>query len=323
MGRYSVLNLGKNADAEWIWKKPKKKIRVHLAGLGDVGGTVLMGLCIAGYNDIETIGIYDLNENLCKRWEMELNQVTVPFQEITHPRVCRINEKNLFSCDVFVFCVAKNVPEVGKENTDVRMAQFKGNAAIVEFYARTAADCNYQGLFLVVSDPVDLLCKSAFLASQEGKYPLYPQQIQGCGLGVMNGRAMYYAQREKEFSIYRKEGRVYGPHGKQLVVADSILEEHYDNENSLRLTELVVNANMEMRNIGYKPYIAPALSSAVYTILLIINGQWNYSACYLDGVYFGAKNRRGSSGIEWEAMELPDLLFERLKYAYEYLKVII
>ena len=325
MCQYTILNLADSKEqrkTEWLWKR-KKTVRVHIAGLGDVGGTVLTGLFLKGGEYIEEIGIYDLNRNLSARWEMELNQVAVPFQEHTHPVVYALEEEELFACDVFVFCIARNVPAVGKEDTDVRMAQFRGNAAIMETYAKAAADCHYRGLFLVVSDPVDLLCKSALLASADGKYPLFPEQIQGCGLGVMNGRAIYYAKKYPEFAIYLKEGRVYGPHGKQLVVADSIVPENYDDVNSRRLTDLVVNANLEMRKLGYKPYIAPALSSAVYTILLIIQGEWNYSACYLDGVYFGAKNRRTGSGTEWESTTLPEALYERIKNAYESLKVIL
>lgn len=326
MCQYTILNLADSKEdrkTEWIWERKKAAVRVHIAGLGDVGGTVLTGLFLKGGDCIEEIGIYDLNKALCARWEMELNQVAVPFQEQMHPVVYALDEKDLFACDVFVFCIARNVPAVVKENTDVRMAQFRGNAAIMETYAKAAADCHYRGLFLVVSDPVDLLCKTALLASKDGKYPLFPEQIQGCGLGVMNGRAIYYAKRMPEFAVYLKEGRVYGPHGKQLVVADSIVPGHYDDENSCRLTDLVVNANLEMRKLGYKPYIAPALSSAVYTILLIINGEWNYSACYLDGVYFGAKNRRTAFGIEWESTELPKILYERIRAAYESLKVIL
>lgn len=326
MGKYTIMDLATHKEkdfSEWKWNLSGKKVRVQLAGLGDVGGTVLTGLFLTGNSTIESIGIYDLDENRCRRWEMELNQVAVPFRINTNPAVYSLEEENLFQCDVFVFCVAKNVPAVGNEDKDVRMVQLEGNSAIVGSYARMAADRNYRGLFLVVSDPVDLLCKAALLASEEGRYPLNPEQIQGCGLGVMNGRATYYATKHPEFAIYLKEGRVFGPHGKNLVVADSIIPEHYNDLNSLKLTELVVNANLEMRKIGYKPYIAPALSSAVYTILLIINGQWNYSACYLDGVYFGAKNRRTSHGTEWETEELPVQLFERIRYAYDSLKVIL
>ena len=67
---------------------------------------------------------------------------------------------------------------------------------------------------------------------------------------------------------FKAEGRVYGPHGADLVVADSLKD--YDDELSRQLTERVVTANLVVRDLGYKPYIAPALSSAALSILLCL-----------------------------------------------------
>ena len=60
---------------------------------------------------------------------------------------------------------------------------------------------------------------------------LEPWQIQGYGLGVMNKRAEYHAAKLAasgitEAALYESEGRAFGPHGRDLVIANSI--EHYD-----------------------------------------------------------------------------------------------
>ena len=93
---------------------------------------------------------------------------------------------------------------------------------------------------------------------------LFSHQVRGFGLGVMQARAMYYAQKEPRFAAFLTEGRTYGPHGADLVVANSI--EHYDDALSRELTERVVQANLEMRRLGFKPYVAPALSSGALSL---------------------------------------------------------
>ena len=70
---------------------------------------------------------------------------------------------------------------------------------------------------------------------------LLPEQVQGFGLGVMNARASYFAKQDDRFSAFLTEGRSFGPHGKGLVIANSV--EHYDDALSRELTELVETAN--------------------------------------------------------------------------------
>ena len=73
----------------------------------------------------------------------------------------------------------------------------------------------------------------------------------------MNARASYYASQNKDYSHYLKEGRAFGPHGEGLIIADSI--ENYNEEISNYLTDKTKKANLEVRSIGFKPYVAPAL----------------------------------------------------------------
>lgn len=324
----TILDLGREKNKtpqtlpefRWLSNADYTKKRIHVAGLGDVGGMVTTALCLVGRKVIRTIGIYDLDPNRCKRWEFECGQIREVGAEQPTPEVCILKENELFDCDVFLFCVARAVPAVGSGVSDVRMAQYELNAPIAASYARKAADCGYMGLFVVVSDPVDLLCQAALKGGLEGSHPLHPYQIQGCGLGVMNARASFYASRIPEFSLYLSEGRAFGPHGKDLVVANSIIPEHYNESVSLELTRRTIGANMEVRAAGYKPYVAPAISSAAYTICRIISGQWNDSAQYLNGVYFGARNRTTRNGIQFEEMPLNPMLYTRLERTYRELE---
>lgn len=293
--------------------------KVHILAMGDVGSTLLIGLGLLGGDCIEEIGIYDFHLALSKRWEHELNQTAWPWEYDRLPAVRVLQEEELFHCDVFVFCASKGVPPVGGGVQDVRMAQLEANAAMIAHYGRLARQCHFTGLFAVVSDPVDPLCQRLFAASnqdEQGQWDfqgLRPEQIKGYGLGVMNSRAAYYAKQDARFAQFLKEGRAYGPHGQELVIADSIA--HYDHALSLELTRLTVNANMEIRELGFKPYVAPALSSAAISLLLTLRGQWHYSSNFLGGIFMGAKNRQTLYGIEQEILPLPEPLYQRLEHA--------
>ena len=322
----SLQNLKRQREAgrrfcpSWLCRMPEERKKIHLAGLGDVGRTTLTGLALLGGDVIDALGIYDLQEAQVRRLELELNQIYDPFGGRRIPPVYGVKEEDLFDCDVFVFCVAKQVPAIGKEQEDVRMAQFEANRKIVSWYAQKAGEAGYQGLFLVMSDPVELLCKEVLLYSRRGRNGLMPEQVQGCGLGVMNARAVYFARREERFQDFLTEGRVFGSHGRELVVANSILTEHYDEERSVSLTEQVIRANLLVRDVGFKPYIAPAVSSGALTILRVLKGEWNYSSNYLGGIYFGGKNRTTECGVEWEEFPLPPALFHRRQESYRKLE---
>lgn len=297
---------------------------VHILGLGDVGGTLLTGLRLLGDKDIEKIGIYDLNEQRIKRWEMEAGQIYAPFSDKAFPRVEGIKKDELFECDVFVFCASLGVPKVGDEKQDVRLVQYEGNSRILNIYGKMARDKGFKGLFAVVSDPVDMLCKSLYVSSNRDEngnmdyMGLAQDQIKGYGLGVMNARAVYYAK--DKYGYFIRDGRAYGPHGKGLIIADNIID--YNVEASNYLTDKATNANIDIRGVGFKPFIAPALSSGALSILATIRGEWHYSTNYIDGVFMGCLNRNTNSGLEIERLNLPEVLKRRIDNTYNYLKEI-
>ena len=127
----------------------------------------------------------------------------------------------------------------------------------------------------------------------------------------MNARAAFFAKRDPRFSSFLTEGRTFGPHGKGLVAANSIT--HYDDELSQELTRLTLKANLRIRELGFKPYVAPAVSSGAMQLLLALRGGWHCGSVNLGGVWFGCKNRFTAYGLELETLELPDNLFSRLQ----------
>jgi len=295
--------------------------KVNIVGLGDVGGVLLAGLRLLGGSCIESIGIYDKNINAIKRWELEANEIFYPFAAQKFPEVSPIREGNIFDCDMFVFCATTGVPSLGEKQEDVRIKQFEGNSKIISHYARKAREKSFKGIFAVISDPVDLLCKAVFLTSNKsrsGEFDfkgLAADQIRGYGLGVMHARAVYYAKQNTETAEYNREGRAFGPHGQGLVIANSLKK--YNESLSEMLTDQTVKANLEVRETGFKPYVAPALSSGSYPLIATMSGKWHYSATFMGGVFMGAKNRLLKSGIEIERLDLPVILLEKIKRSYQ------
>lgn len=326
-GRVRAVNLAHPRFEELTAPLPRpEKVRVNLLALGDVGSTLLMGLRLMGGDVISSIGICDLREGVAQRWEFELNQIQLPGPYDALPPVEIVSPEQLFDGDVFLFCASRFVPDTAVKTGDVRMAQYRLNRELAALYARKARQARYRGLFCVVSDPVDPLCRAVLTESNrapsgEMDYQgLFSHQVRGFGLGVMNARAAYYARKDPCFASFLTEGRSFGPHGEDLVIANSI--RHYDDALSRRLTEQAVRANLRMRELGFKPYIAPALSSGALSLLLCLRGQWHCSSTYLDGVFMGARNRVLPTGTELERLPLPRQLQDRLQTTMDRLRAI-
>ena len=294
--------------------RPQKKsgLTATLVGLGDVGGTLLIALKLLG-RDLSRIAIYDPNEALCRRYEMELNQVLPP-DGAPLPEIAICSQERLFDCDLFLFTASRGVPPVGSDVQDVRMAQFARNREMLAGYARRARETAFGGLFCQISDPVDQLCRAVFLESNRdasGAFDaagLLPEQVRGFGLGVMAARAAYHAKKD---GIDFSGGRVYGPHGADLIVANH--PQNYDEALSARLTQETVTANLRVRELGFKPYIAPALSSAAVSLLRLVRGEVCCSAIPMGGAYFGCRSRTTSAGILTQREALHPALFRKIE----------
>ena len=268
----------------------KPRLRLTLVGLGDVGGTLLTAL--------------------------ELNQIL----DRPEPRIVLRSPDALFDCDVFLFTASRGVPPLGASG-DVRMAQLEANREMLKPYAALARASRFSGLFCQISDPVDLLARCVFLQSNRDETGgcdfrgLLPEQIVGFGLGVMQARAAYMARR---LGADCPRLRTYGPHGAELIVANDPVD--YDAELSAELTRLTVGANLEVRALGFKPYVAPAISSAALSILSLLRGEPFLGAVPMGGVFFGCRSRLTDRGFVPVREDLHPALEARLEKAWKKLR---
>lgn len=191
---------------------------------------------------------------------MELNQIVSPEGERLPP-VEIVSPEEVFDGDVFLFCASRFVPDTSVTSGDVRMAQYQVNRELAVRYAAwpgsgAMEECSAWSAIRWI--PCAGRCWRRATGTRRTRWDgggLFSHQVRGFGLGVMQARAMYYARKEPRFAAFLTEGRTYGPTEPDLVAANSI--EHYDDALSRELTERVVSANLEMRRLGFKPYVAP------------------------------------------------------------------
>ena len=79
-----------------------------------------------------------------------------------------------------------------------------------------------------------------------------------------------------------------------------------------------------MREIGFKPYVAPAMSSGALSLLLTLRGEWHCGSVFMDGIFMGVKNRYTPYGVETELLpHIPDALYGHIVDAAEHLKEVL
>ena len=75
-----------------------------------------------------------------------------------------------------------------------------------------------------------------------------------------------------------------------------------------------------VRETGFEPYIAPAVTSGAIAILENLRGRWQYSSAWFGGAFLGMRNRRTEEGLEIEDLAMDDRLFARIERAYQNLE---
>lgn len=297
--------------------KEEEGRRVAIAGLGRVGGVAatVLALTPGRVSGIRELLISDVDADNQERWLLELDSIAQWRSGDMLPRIRPTTISEVFSrCDVFLFAATDSVPPVGTQG-DVRLVQFGPNRAILWAFLEQARAAHYAGLFLIVSDPVELLAQAAFHDSNRDRSGgftgdgLAPERIAGLGLGVMWGRALACARREGWEQTVARFSAAYGPHGPDVVVFDDV------RKPNLRRSEAMTGAaregNVRIRSLGHLPYVGPGTSSVGLMLPPLLAGEEALASVLLDGVYFGAPARldwgvypapRPLAGKVWEAV---------------------
>ena len=278
---------------------PPRRRCVALAGLGRVGGVAATALAMTPtrVSGIGELLVHDVDAANQERWVLELESIATWRGDDALPRVRPATLGELFSrCDTFLFAATDGVPPVGTRG-DVRTLQFAPNRAILQPFLDEAGAAGFTGLFLVVSDPVDLLAQAAFFDSNRdasGAFTgngLAPERIAGLGLGVMWGRALGRARDEGWAGTVARSGAIYGPHSAEVVVFDDVARPNA--ERSAALSATAREGNLKIRARGHLPYVGPGVSSVGLMLPPLLRGNEVLASVLLDGIYFGAPARMG------------------------------
>lgn len=276
--------------------------RVALIGLGRVGGTAATTLAslASRRSGIRELLISDCDAANENRWQLELQAIAEWHGHTRLPRVRRASADEMFAtCDAVVLAAAAGVPPIGTSE-DVRLVQLAPNRAILRDALHRCREAEFTGLFLIVSDPVEILAQAAFRDSNvdgDGRFTgsgLAPERIAGLALTVMWARALACAREHGWEAEVRRRGAPFGPHSTEVVVFDDVV--HPNAERSACLSRAAREGNFRLRDIGYLPYVGPAVSSVALTLPPLLAGREVLASVLVDGVYFGAPAR-----LQWGA----------------------
>jgi hypothetical protein len=282
------------------------KCCVALAGLGRVGGVAatVLALTPSRVSGIRELLISDVDAANRERWLLELESIARWRSGDVFPQVRLTTISEIFSrCDVFLFAATDSVPPLGTQG-DVRLMQFGPNCTILRAFLEQARAASYTGLFLIVSDPVELLAQAAFHDSNSDPFGAFtgdglaPERIAGLGLGVMWGRALACARREGWEQTVARFGAAYGPHGPDVVVFDDLRKPNLRRSDAL--SRAARGGNVRIRSLGHLPYVGPGASSVGLMLPPLLAGEEALTSVLLDGVYFGAPAR-----LDWGVYPTP------------------
>ena len=271
---------------------------VGVSGLGRVGGLAASALAAADASRtrIGTLLIHDSDTHQpgahgarsWPRWPAGGATRCCPgCRPATLPEMMR-------RCDAFLFAAATRGAAPGLARATCACPSSGPTGRPCGGTLDAAAEAGYTGLFFVVSDPVELLAQAAFYdsnASQGGYlgHGLAPERVAGLALGIMWGRALAKARAVGEGARVARTGVPYGPHSQDVLVFDDPAD---PGPGAVRaMTQAARTGNYRIRDLGYIPYIGPALSSIALTLPALLAGREIVASSFVDGIYFGAPCR--------------------------------
>lgn len=206
--------------------------KVVLIGAGNVG----LSYCYALLNQktkVDELAIIDLDEDRVVGEVMDLNH-GLPFG----PSKINIKKGTYSDCmdaDLIVICAGAN-QEVG----ETRMDLIEKNNKIFKTIVNKVMDYNFEGIFLVATNPVDIMTYVTYKHSG-----FKPNRVLGSGTTLDTARLRYLLSEELKINSKNVHGYVIGEHGDTEFVPWSIttvgMEKIKEYISEERLDEIAVD----------------------------------------------------------------------------------
>ena len=264
-----------------------KRGKVVIIGAGMVGTTIAYS--IMNQSICEEIVIIDINENKAQGEALDMMHA---MEFMNHKTIVRSG--NYVDCkDADVAIITASVP-MNKDLND-RMTLLSKNKAVMKSIVESIMGSGFNGILLVVSNPVDIMTYYAYKISGLPK-----QKVIGSGTTLDSARLHYYIAKTIDVSPSSVHAFVIGEHGDSEMVAWSTAtiggKDIYNvvKDNTNRIGENPYDKFLcEVKNAGWDVFakkgntsygIAASVTSILKSILFDENRIYPVSV-YLDGEY--------------------------------------
>ena len=231
--------------------------KVAIIGAGSVGATLAYNLSLKGA--VTEIALIDANR---EKAEAEILDIS---QGASLGRSVRIEATDYSGCrDSGIAIITAGARQKPGES---RMDLLERNVAIVKSIVHSALDADFAGIFLIITNPVDVLTWVAF---KESGFPA--ARVIGSGTTLDSARLREYVARHCRINPQNIHGYVLGEHGDTSFPAWSLLTIggiHFEEFCPVcgtcdGMDDFKQNAAEEIRRTAYK--IIEAKGSTCYAI---------------------------------------------------------
>lgn len=148
--------------------------KVAIVGMGNVGMGTALTILHQGF--VDELLLIDIQKNKVLGEVMDMNNAVAFFPHYINVRCADYEDLS----NVDVLCIAASAcPPAGGD----RLAELDSNIGIIRTIVRKAVDNGFKGIFLIQSNPVDVL---TYVALDESKFP--PNRVIGGGTLLDSGR---------------------------------------------------------------------------------------------------------------------------------------
>lgn len=306
-----------------------KDSKIILVGDGAVGSSFAYASTILGVG--RELGIIDINEKKAEGDAMDLSDVL----SFTNPK--KIYKASYNDCkDAEVVVITAGIPQKSGES---RLDLIEKNLKIFKDMIEKIVDSGFDGIFLIASNPVDILTYATW------KYSKFPaNKVIGTGTTLDSSRFKKEIANLIGIDPRSVEAFIMGEHGDSEFAVWSHtnvggmplyewvkIHSETDEKELLDTFDKVKNAAYEIIDKKGATFygIGMALTRIVEAIINDQNSVFSTSS-YLDGeyglndIYIGVPSVIGKDGVKW-VLEVPltDTEDERMKESAKTLKEII
>ncbi|MFA5889011.1 MAG: NAD(P)-binding domain-containing protein [Candidatus Paceibacterota bacterium] len=209
--------LGNRKDPEKWMRSIKYVLSIHLGNRVGIFGLGAIGQGVANllidHPGLTELHLYTRDKSKLSSFVLDLKSANPKMTVVGH----NTTEEFFANCDIVILCFRDSGSLTSVSGTEERVARLFPHARIVWDISRVIRKCAFSGVFLMVSNPVDILSSALYEFSwldDSGKKDnngIFSNQIYGVGLGLDYNRLLVIKTGVKY--------EVVGPHGDNLQLA--------------------------------------------------------------------------------------------------------